>query len=190
MPQPAIKYLTPEEYLALEEAAEFKSEYYQGEIFNMAGASFNHNQIILNVSSHLHQKQKNHKCRVAMNDLRLWVEANDLFTYPDILVICDKPQFYTDRNDTITNPKIIIEVLSESTKNYDRGEKFVFYRSIPTFREYILIDQYSVHIEQFCIGVDGNWVLKEYDDLNAVLKFSQIDFQIPFTDIYSQVKFA
>ena len=189
MPQPATKYVSPEEYLALEEAAEFKSEYYQGEIFNRAGASMNHNQIILNVSSQLHQHQKNHNCRVAMNDLRLWIEANELFTYPDIMVICDKHQFYPDRNDTITNPKRIIEVLSESTENYDRGKKFLFYRSIPTFQEYILVDQYSIHIEHFYIGAEGNWILKEYDNLNDIIKFTKIDFQIPVTDIYSQVEF-
>ena len=189
MLQPAIKYLTPEEYLALEEAAEFKSEYYQGEIFNMAGASTNHNRIIRNVLSKMHPVLMNTKCEAFMNDIRVWIASKELFTYPDILVVCNKLEYYPDRNDTITNPKIIIEVLSESTENYDRGKKFLFYRSIPTFREYILIDQYSVHIEQFYIGTDGNWILKEYDDLNAVLKLTQIDFQIPFADIYSQVEF-
>jgi len=189
MPQTATKYVSPEEYLALEEAAEFKSEYYQGEIFNMAGASINHNQIILNVISQLHQHQKNHNYRVVTNDLRLWIEAHALFTYLDIMVICAKPKFYPDRNDTITNPKIIIEVLSESTANYDRGNKFLFYRSIPTFQEYILVDQYSVHIEHFFIGDEGNWILKEYDNLNDIIEFTKIDFQIPITDIYYQVEF-
>ena len=127
MQQPEIKYYTPEEYLELEETAEYKSEYYQGEIFAMSGASFNHNQIIGNVHANLHQNQKKHNCRIAMTDLRLWVKEKNLFTYPDIMVICDKPEFYPNRNDTITNPIIIIEVLSDSTKNYDRGEKFVFF---------------------------------------------------------------
>jgi len=189
MQQPQKKYYTPEEYLELEETAEYKSEYYQGEIFAMSGASFNHNQIILNVSSPLHQGQKNHNCRVAMTDLRLWVKDMNLYTYPDIMVICNKPEFYLDRNDTITNPKIIIEVLSESTKNYDRGEKFLFYRSVPTFHEYILIDQYSTYIEQFNIGSEGKWMLTEYNDINDILKFTKINFQIPLKDVYNLVEF-
>lgn len=185
----AKKYYTPEEYLELEEAAEYKSEYYQGEIFAMSGASFNHNQIVLNVSTQLHQGQKNHNCRVAMSDLRLWVKEKDLYTYPDIIVICNNPEFYQDRNDTITNPKIIIEILSESTKNYDRGEKFVFYRSISTFQEYILIDQYSIHIEQFSKGAEGKWLLTEYNDINDILKFTKIDFQISLKDVYNLIEF-
>lgn len=189
MPRPAIKHLTPKEYLILEEAAEFKSEYYKGEIFNMAGASISHNRIAMNLSSEINLVLKNTKCQVFMSDMRLWVPAKELFAYPDILVVCNKPEFYPDRNDTITNPLIIVEVLSESTKNYDRGEKFVFYRSIPTFQEYILIDQYSVHIEQFNIGADGKWVLNEYNDVNDILRLSRIDFQIPLKDIYNLVEF-
>ena len=189
MQKPAKKYYTPEEYLALEEVAEFKSEYYQGEIFTMAGASSIHNRVVTNLLSEMHVALKNTKCQVFMSDMRIWVASKELFTYPDILVVCNKLEYYAERNDTITNPLVIIEVLSESTQNYDRGEKFVFYRSIPTFQEYILIDQYSVHIEQFYIGSEGNWVLKEYDDPNDVFKFTKIDFQIPLRDIYSLVEF-
>jgi len=189
MQKPALKYITPEEYLEREVAAEFRSEYYQGEIFALAGGSLNHNQIIGNVYAPLHHNQKHHKCRVAMSDLRLWVEERGLFTYPDIMIICDKPQLYNDRSDTISNPLIIFEVLSESTKNYDRSEKFEFYRSISTFQEYILIDQYKIHIEQFHIGSEGKWVLTEYNDINDVLKLEKIDFQMPLQDIYSRVDF-
>jgi len=190
MPQPEIKHLSPDEYLELEETAEFKSEYYQGEIFNMAGASINHNQIITNLVIEIGTALKNKECRIFSNDVRLWVESKNLFTYPDLIIVCNKLEYYPDRNDTITNPLIIIEVLSESTENYDRGKKFLFYRSIPTFQEYILIDRYSVHIEQFSMGDNRKWVLTEYNDLNDVLKFTKINFQIPFADIYSQVDFA
>jgi len=124
-----------------------------------------------------------------MTDLRLWIKDINLYTYPDIMVICNKPEFYPDRNDTITNPKIIVEVLSESTENYDRGKKFLFYRSIPTFQEYILIDQYSTHIEQFNIGSQGKWLLTEYNDINGILKFTKIDFQISLKDVYNLVEF-
>ena len=121
MQKPKKKYLTPEEYLALEEKSEYKSEYYQGEIFAFSGASLNHNQIVLNISTLLHQKYKKHSCRVFSNDLRLSIESKDLFTYPVIMLLCDKPKFYSYRADTVTNPLIIFEVLSESTKNYDSG---------------------------------------------------------------------
>ncbi|RMD86186.1 MAG: Uma2 family endonuclease, partial [Calditrichaeota bacterium] len=145
MQKTAKKYYTPEEYLALEEAAEYKSEYYKGEIFAMSGASINHNRIVMNLSTELNTALRDTKCEVFMSDMRLWVEAVQLFTYPDIVILCEQPQFYDDRDDTITNPFIIFEVLSESTKNYDRGEKFEFYRSLPSFQEYILVDQYKVH---------------------------------------------
>lgn len=183
------KYYTPEEYLALEEKAEFKSEYDQGEIFAFSGASLNHNQIIQNVCSRINQQRKKHNCRVFANDLRLWIEANQLFTYPDIMIICDKPKFYSDRDDTVVNPNIIVEILSESTKNYERGDKFVFYRSIPSFQEYILIDQYSAYVEQFNISAAGKWQLTEYKNVKEHLTLTKIDFQIPLEEIYADVEF-
>jgi len=190
MPVPLRKYRTPEEYLAAEETAEFKSEYYHGEIFALAGGTINHNRIVRNVCSRLNQALSNHKCEAFMNDLRLWVKAKDLYTYPDILVVCNKLEFYPERDDTIINPTVIIEVLSEATKNYDRGEKFLCYRFIPGFKEYILIDQYKIHIEHFCIGEKGKWELTEYNDINEILLFSQLDVQLPLRDIYFNVEFT
>jgi len=105
------------------------------------------------------------------------------------MIICDKPKFYPARTDIILNPLIIIEVLSRSTEAYDRGKKFQFYRSIPAFQEYILIDQYSVQIDQFFIGTDGKWVFTAYNDLSKALKFSKIDFEIPLEKIYHLVDF-
>ena len=189
MQKPAKKYFTVEEYLELEDAAEYKSEYYQGEIFAMAGASFNHNQIAGNVYSQLRQRQEKHKCRITVGDLKLWIEEIDFFPYPDLMIICDKPQFYPGRTDIILNPLIIIKVLSKSTEAYDRGKKFQFYRSIPSFQEYILIDQYSVHIDQFYIDSTGKWALKDYNDIKNILKFSKIDFEIPLEKVYELVDF-
>lgn len=183
------KYYSPEEYLALEERAEYKSEYYKGEIFAMAGTSINHNQIIINTVSKLSNNLSD-KCRTFTTDVRLWIDERDLFTYPDIIIVCGKIEFYPERDDTITNPLVIIEVLSESTKNYDRGEKFVFYRSIPSFQEYILIDQARVHVEHFFIGEQGKWTLTEYDDLNDILKLTKVEFQISLRDIFHRVKFG
>ncbi|MBL7092682.1 Uma2 family endonuclease [candidate division KSB1 bacterium] len=189
MQQLEKKYYTPEEYLELEETAEYKSEYYQGEIFAMSGATANHNFISGNLLTGLNNAQKTHKCFSFTNDMRLWINAKNLFTYPDFMIVCGKLEYYTNRKDTITNPLIIIEVLSDSTKNYDRGEKFVFYRSIPTFQEYIIIDQYSVYIEHFFIETKKQWLLIEYNDINSILKFSKIDFQIPLKDVYNLIEF-
>ncbi|MCI0514230.1 Uma2 family endonuclease [candidate division KSB1 bacterium] len=183
----ARKYYSVEEYLALEETAEFKSEFYQGEMFAMAGGTIDHNLIIGNIHANLYQTLRNRPCFVFLNDVRLWVEEKDLFTYPDIMIICGKLEFYPGRNDTITNPLVIFEVLSDTTKNYDRGEKFVFYRTIPTFKEYVLIEQSRMHVEHFYIGEPGNWILSEYNQPEAFLKLQQIDFQISLAEIYQRV---
>ncbi len=190
MQKPAKKYFTREEYLAFEETAEYKSEYYRGEIFAMAGASIDHNRIVSNLNMNLNQRLLKKNCEAFMSDMRLQVEPKDLFTYPDIMVICGKPQFYENRNDTITNPLIIFEILSESTKNYDRGEKFEFYRAIPTLKEYVIIDQYKIHVEQFSIGDAGKWVLTEYNDIHNELKLATVDLTIPLETIYSRVEFS
>jgi Uma2 family endonuclease len=189
MQKPAKRYFTVQEYLELEESAEYKSEYYKGEIFAMAGGSINHNQIIMNVGTQLNQAHPRHKCRSFATDLKLWIEEIDFFPYPDLMIICDKPQFYQARTDIILNPLIIIEVLSRSTEAYDRGKKFQFYRSIPSFQEYILIDQYRVHIDQFYIENTGKWTLRDYNDIKDILQFSKINFEIPLEKVYELVDF-
>jgi Uma2 family endonuclease len=183
----ARKYYSVGEYLAFEETAEFKSEFYQGEMFAMAGGTIDHNRIVNNISAALNQRLIPKKCEAFTSDVRLWIEAKDLFTYPDVMIVCNEIKFYPDRNDTITNPLVIFEVLSETTKNYDRGEKFVFYRTIPTFKEYVLIEQLPMHVEHFYIGEPGNWILTEYNQPEALLKLQQIDFQISLADIYQRV---
>ena len=191
------KKYSPEEYLALEEQANYTSEYYRGKIFAMSGGSVNHNLIIGNVHASLYQKLRDSKCFAFMNDVRLWIDEKDLFTYPDIMIVCSKIEFYPDRDDTITNPLVMFEVLPKSDRHL-RGdghflhqrEKFVFYRAIPTFQEYVLIDQARVHVEHFYIGEQGKWTLTEYDDPDAVLKLTKIDFQISLRDIYHRVEFG
>jgi len=185
----ALKYLTPEEYLAMEETAEYRSDYYKGDIFALAGGSINHNRIIRNLATKLDQALSNTSCEAFINDIKIWIKAKELFTYPDVVIICGKPEFYPDRDDTITNPILIIEVLSESTKNYDRIEKFEFYRSIPTFQEYILVDQYRVHIDHYYLESKGKWIYTEYTDMKDVLKFNKIAAQVSLQDIYKKVEF-
>ena len=190
MNKPALKYVMLEEYLAREEAAKNKSEYYHGEIFAMAGASLEHNQIASNLGSELSIGLKKTSCRVMITDMKLYLETNDLVTYPDIMVVCEKPKCYKDRNDVITNPLLIVEVLSASTEHYDRGKKFEMYRSLPSFQEFLLVDQYRVHVEHFYIDEKSRWVLVEYKDLSDSLKCHHIDFQVTLHEIYRRVEFA
>lgn len=182
------KYYTAEEYLTLEEKAEYRSEYYNGKITAMPINTMNHNTLVGNISAQMHFAFKTKECSIYMLDLRLWVEAKELFTYPDIYVVCGKREYYKNRKDTITNPVLIIEVLSESTEDYDCGKKFEFYQTIPTLREYILIDQYKFHVEQFSLGADGKWKLTKYNEDN-VLHCTSVDFQIPLREIYNKVEF-
>jgi len=188
MEKPAKKYYTPEEYLAVEEAAEFRSEYYKGEIFAMSGATVNHNTIVLNVGANLLSVREK-QCNVYVTDLKVRIETADMFTYPDVLIICGDLEFYNNRKDIILNPVAIIEVLSESTEGYDRGKKFECYRAIPTLREYILIDQFKMHIEQYCINPAGKWELTEYREKTEFLTLCSVDSRISLETIYERVTF-
>ncbi len=180
-------YHTPEEYLALEEKADCKSEYYQGEIFAMSGASINHNRIANNLNAVLNVAFETKPCEAFSSDMRLLVKKNGLYTYPDVMVVCGKPQFVEGRDDTITNPVVIVEVLSKSTRDYDRGAKFELYRATGSFQDYVLIDQERPYIEYFHKLEDGRWLLSEFSDLDATLTLEAIDFTIPIRRIYHKV---
>ncbi|MBD1924329.1 Uma2 family endonuclease [Microcoleus sp. FACHB-831] len=183
------RYYTPEEYLELEEAAEYKNEYRDGEIVPMTGASINHNRIVRNFARILDVALQGHPYEVFLNDLRLWIPRYRLYFYPDVMVIEGEPVFDGTRTDTITNPRAIASVLSKSTKNYDRAEKFEYYRSLPEFREYILIDQYKFHIEHFAKTADGKWLLTDYESSDAVLALASLELEIPLSEIYERVNF-
>ncbi len=177
-----------EEYLAHEETAEYRSEYRDGEIVPMTGGSINHNQIIVNLIIALSITLREQNYRVYASDLRLWIPRYREYTYPDILIIKDEAIFQEGRTDTVLNPSIIFEVLSKSTSSRDRGDKFTYYRSIPELQEYILIDQYQVHIEQFSKTAEGNWLLKESDDEEGILTLVSTNSQIPHLQIYERVE--
>ena len=181
--------LTHEQYFALEEKSETRHEYYQGEIFNLAGGTVNHNTIVNNFLHHTIEKLRRSNCRIFTMDVKVRIEAVDLFTYPDILIVYGAPQFYKHRDDTVLNPVLIAEVLSESTKSYDRGDKFYFYRQIPSLKHYLLIDQYSPHVEYFRLGDDGHWILSEFSDLSDRLEISEPDFSLTLKEIYQAVSF-
>jgi Uma2 family endonuclease len=183
------RYYSTEEYLALEEAAEYKSEYIDGKIFPMAGGSTNHNQIALNFSTELNFAFKKLDYRVFMSDVRLWIPKNRIYTYPDVMVVAGEPEYYNNRTDTITNPRLIIEVLSASTKGYDRSKKFEAYRTISTFEEYLLLDQTRVYIEHFSKTDNKRWSFCESDESDDAITLASVSFEISIADIYNKVNF-
>ncbi|MFT3749338.1 MAG: Uma2 family endonuclease [Agriterribacter sp.] len=190
--EPAVAYgkqkFTIEEYLVMEEAATEKHECYRGEIFAMSDTKLPHNTIFKNLFGELAIKLKEKKCQPFGSDMRIHIEANTLFTYPDISIICGEPETLNDDNWNILNPAVIIEILSPSTKNYDRGEKFKLYRDIPTLKEYILVDSESVHIEIFRLNAIGHWELEEYKSTEKIIYIKTVEEHIPVADIYKGVK--
>lgn len=182
------KYYSPEEYLALEETAEYRSEYYRGEIFAMSGGSANHNRICGNLYLALRERLEDKPCEAFITDMRLHVRKNSLYTYPDVMVVCGRIAYIKGRTDTITNPVVIIEVLSESTQAYDRGAKFELYRAIETLQDYVLVDQARVHVEYFHRLEDSRWLLAEFNELEAVLRLEAIAVEIPLSRVYQRVE--
>ncbi|MUG98035.1 Uma2 family endonuclease [Scytonema sp. UIC 10036] len=183
-------YYTPEEYLELEEKAEFRSEYRNGEIIPMTGGTTNHNKIALNFAASLKIALRGKKYDVYMADVRLWIPRYRQYTYPDVMVIQGQPVYTGTNTTTIMNPSLIAEVLSKSTKNYDQGDKFLYYRSIPEFKEYILIDQYSHHVMQYVKTAEGQWLFTELENESANLSLQTMNFQIQLSELYDQVNFA
>ncbi|MDJ0795307.1 MAG: Uma2 family endonuclease [Calothrix sp. MO_167.B12] len=188
--QTVKRFYTPEEYLALEEQAEFKSEYRDGEIVLMTGGTTNHNQIALNLAASIKIATKNQNYRVYIADVRLWIPKYRQYTYPDVMVIEGQPIYTGTSTTTVTNPSLIVEVLSKSTQNYDQGNKFLYYRSIPEFQEYILIDQYQYHVMHYVKTADGKWIFDEIEGESANLSLETIDFEITLSDLYEQVDFS
>jgi len=188
MQQLAEKFISHQEYFDMEEAAEYKSEYYHGEIFAMSGASFNHNVIAMNVSGYLHNLFQNSACFVFNSDMKTEIDKERHYTYPDISIVCGDVEFAENRNDTVANPLVIVEILSDSTKDYDRGSKFTAYRNIKSLKDYILIDQYDYHVEYFHKNESGQWSLSEFKNVNDTFKISSIDVELSMKKIYNRVK--
>jgi Uma2 family endonuclease len=188
MGQADLKYISQAEYLAAERAATIKHEYFQGEIFAMSGAKIAHNKIQINCIVDIANKLKGKKCQPFGSDLRIHVQKNTLYTYPDISIICGEIETVDDTFDTATNPSVIIEILSESTRDYDKGGKFTLYRAIDTLQEYILIDSETVMVEKFIRNPDGSWQLTEYKTLDQSVSLDTLAIQIHLSDIYNEVK--
>ena len=177
------------EYLKLEEKAEFKSEFVDGEILAMAGASANHNKISLNFCRLFPLSIGKQEYEVFMSDMRLWMFDYKRYTYPDVMVVEGQPIFTDEKQTGITNPCLIVEILSNSTGEYDRTNKFKLYLSIASFREYILINQNSYGVDQYTKQNDGRWIITEYLGEDALLKLESINFQISLSDLYKRIVF-
>ncbi len=184
----ARTHLTPEEYIAAERKATLKSEYLSGEIVAMSGASDTHNLITMNTSTALYNQLVERGCRVYASDMRVGISAGVSYFYPDIAVTCDKPRFEDDVFDTLINPQVIIEVLSDSTAGYDRGEKFIRYRQLESLQEYILISQDQVLVEHY-LRQGERWILSEFSVLEDVPPLTSIKAELPLHQIYRFVEF-
>jgi Uma2 family endonuclease len=178
---------TPHEYLDLELASETRSEYRNGAIIPMTGGTPDHNELVINLAALLKSALRGKPYRIFATDQRLWVPDRKLYTYPDVMVVEKPLQLQTGRTDTVINPCFITEVLSKSTQDYDHGEKFSTYRTIDSFREYLLIDQYSIHVEHYVKTASNQWLLSEYDDPNVTLSLNTFKAQIEIITLYENI---
>ena len=181
---------TPEQYLALDIDAEFRSEYRDGKIVPMTGGTTEHNKIAGNFYAYLHFLLRKRGEEIYFGDVRLWIPEYRQYTYPDVMVVADAPIYHGQGNTTVTNPSLILEVLSRSTQDYDRGTKFTYYRSIPEMREYILVDQYQCFVEHFFKEPQGRWVLREYKRLEDTLCLESLGLSIELGELYGGVAIA
>jgi Uma2 family endonuclease len=186
-PRPRI---TPEEYLELDRAAEYRSEYYNGEMFAMAGGTNNHALLIGATYAAIRPVARARGCRVYVSEMRLRVQSGRLHAYPDVMVICGNPVFIDTRDDTVTNPVLIVEVLSKSTEALDRGLKSTQYRTIETLREYVIVSQWEPRVEVFRRRSAQEWLMTEYAGLDAVCALESLECQIPLAAIFEDVEFA
>ena len=187
MPAQRPPHVSPQDYLDADRQAERKSEYLDGDMFAMAGASYAHNVIVANLVADLHAPLKGRDCTVTPSDLRLGLPSGHAYFYPDVMVICGRPEFADEHQDTILNPTLIVEVLSEATKNYDRGEKFFRYRTLPSLRHYLLVAQDSPRVEHFAARPDGTWLLTELQGHDAVVELAELGCRVGLRAMYEKV---
>ncbi len=185
-PQPR---LTPEEYLELDRASEIRNEYYDGRMYAMSGGTHAHGIIILNLGRQFGNALEGRPCVVTANDVRVQVEPGGLYTYPDLMVVCDTPRYRDNRRDTVLNPVLLIEVLSPSTEAYDRGFKSRQYRTMESLQEYALVSQSEPRVEVFRRAPDAEWVLTDFAGLEASARFRSVDCVVPLAKIYEKVTF-
>ena len=186
--QPQHK-ITPQEYLELERKAETKSEYFDGRMFAMSGATREHVKIVANITAELINQLLDRPCEVYPVEMRTKVSATGLYTYPDIAVVCSEPQFEDAHFDTLVNPDLIIEVLSDSTESYDRGKKFAHYRTTDSLREYVLVSQTECRVECFLRQDDGNWLYMETADPYGSIELTSVACRLSVSRVYHRIDF-
>jgi len=186
----AVPYISQADYLEAERKAVEKHEYYKGEVFAMSGASIAHNVIASNCIIDMGQKLKGKKCRPFGSDLRIHIPKNSLFTYPDISIVCGEVKTTDSYLDTATNPSVLIEILSPSTRDYDKGGKFTLYRDIDTLQEYILIDSETIMVEKFIRNADNSWQLTEYKSIDQSISITTVGIELLLSVLYEDVKFT
>ena len=189
MSRPAEYFVTPADYLTLERRAETKSEYLNGTIYAMSGASRNHNRITVNLARRLGNQLSGTPCEPFVNDMRVKVSPTGLYTYPDAVVACGEPRFEGQHLDTLLNPAVVIEVLSNSTEAYDRGEKFAHYRALESLTDYLLIAQGKPRVEHYQRQADGQWLYSVADGLEAQIEIAAIGSALRLAEIYERVEF-
>lgn len=185
---PKKKKYTPEEFLALEKKAGFRSEYWNGKIVAMAGGTENHNTITLNVATDLRTRLRG-KCRIFAIDVKVWIDVWSSLVYPDVFAVCGESRYYVNRQDILTNPHLIVEVLSEGTKAFDKGDKFLAYQTLESLQEYVLIDQQKYLVEQFIKQTDGSWKYYATIGQESEITFYSVDQKLKLREIYDLVEF-
>ena len=181
------KKLTEAEYLAIERAAEFRSEFYDGEMFAMSGATYGHNRVKDNLARQLGNRLEGGPCFVMVSDMRVQVSRAGAYTYPDIVIVCGEPQFADEKQDTLLNPVVIFEVLSPTTETFDRRGKFRRYKKLESLKEYVLVAQDEVLCERFVRQPNGSWLLTEFDDPAGEFALASVPVLVPVADIYRGV---
>lgn len=185
-----VGYLSPEKYLELERAAEFRSEYIGGQMFAMAGGTLNHARICRNALNALSNALIGRQCEAAGSDLRLFSNASGTYTYPDAAVFCGSPRYKDKSRDTITDATVIVEVLSPGSQSYDRGDKFLYYRGLPSFSDYLLIAEHAIEAEHRTRQSDGFWLTRFHTGSSAVIELPSIDCRLTLGDLYDRVEFT
>jgi len=182
-------FTTEEQYLEIERNAEYKSEYFAGEMRAMKGANESHNLITVNLAANLSQQFRDRPCRVYSSDMRVSIPATGLYTYPDVIAVCGEPKFRDEQRDTLLNPNLVVEVLSPSTEAYDRGRKFEHYRSVGSMMEYLLVSSDRVHVDLYTRQADGRFLLTSAGDPSATLELESAGCRVTLSSLYEKVEF-
>ena len=184
----ASPLFTAEQYIELESKAEFRSEYIAGEIVAMSGASLAHNQVVGNIHALLWNQLRGHHCRVIATDLRLQTARKKLMTYPDLMILCAPVKMLENRTDTVTDATVIIEVLSPSTRSWDLGQKFEYYRTLPSLAEYLVVEQRTMRAAHHSRQPDGSWLLRDIAGPDATIELNSVGCKVNLGELYERVE--